>query len=142
MPHTDAIPASASIASTGTGIRYIGDWAYAYSGTFASLSSVTVMLDFTSGSGYVTGDLVVNSAIDFSVANINAGVATGYQLSFNDIVISIIKVEGGTEDAPSYATQPVLIPPFTAVKLERVASANNSSFLDTAHFIGRVYGAE
>ena len=139
----EAVPSNASVASTGKGLRYIGkEHCYAFSGTFPSLGSVTVMLSFTSGAGIITGDLVVNSAIDFSVANIGAGVVTGYQLSFNDIVVAIIKVEGGLEDAPSYATQPVLIPPFTAVKLERVAGANNSSFLDTAHFTGRVYGAD
>ena len=32
MPETDTIPVSASVASTGTGIRYIGDNAYAISG--------------------------------------------------------------------------------------------------------------
>ena len=26
----------------------------------------------------------------------------------------------------------------TSVKLERIASANNSSFLDTAHFVGKI----
>ena len=33
MPETDTIPVSASVASTGLGIRYIGEHCYAYSGT-------------------------------------------------------------------------------------------------------------
>ena len=55
MPETDTIPVSASIASTGTGIRYIGDYAYAYSGIVQASGSDTTALDFTTGSGVIVG---------------------------------------------------------------------------------------
>ena len=60
MAHTDVIPTSASVASTGKGIRYIGDWAYAFSGDIddaASGSAATTMLDFTTGSGIIIGQI-------------------------------------------------------------------------------------
>jgi len=116
-----------------------GKSCYAYSGTYQSLASITVMFEFQSKSDYIIGDLTLNAAIDYTTGNINAGVVTGYRVSFNDIVVTIIKVEGGSENAPSYATQKFLIPPLTTVKLERIASAGNSSFLDTAHFVGTVH---
>ena len=55
MPETDTIPVSASIASTGKGIRYIGGFAYAYSGPVAADNTATALLDFTSGSGVFVG---------------------------------------------------------------------------------------
>ena len=57
MPETDTIPVSASIASTGKGIRYIGDHAYAYSGAVAldNTTDENTYLEFTSGSGYIVG---------------------------------------------------------------------------------------
>ena len=55
MPDTDTIPVSASVASTGLGIRYIGDFAYAYSGPVAADNTATALLDFTSGSGVFVG---------------------------------------------------------------------------------------
>ena len=54
MPETDTIPVSASIASTGKGIRYIGGHCFAYSGSHpATAAGHTAMLDFTSQSGYI-----------------------------------------------------------------------------------------
>ena len=58
MPEPDTIPVSASIASTGPGIRYIGDYAYANSGWLAVATGAdTVLLDFTSGAGMIKADL-------------------------------------------------------------------------------------
>ena len=58
MPDTDTIPVSASIASTGKGIRYIGDYAYAYSGALAAAGSPgTDYLDFTTGAGLIIANV-------------------------------------------------------------------------------------
>ena len=59
MPATDTIPVSASVASTGKGIRYIGDYAYAYSGTIEVTGTTTeiTMLEFTTGSGLIKAEL-------------------------------------------------------------------------------------
>ena len=119
-------------------LNTIGRSVYAYSGTYQSLGSVTTMLNFTTPNKPIIGSFIMNCAIDYSTGNINTGVVTGYRLSLNDIVVAMVKVEGSTEDAPSYATEEFLIPPLTSVKLERIASANNSSFLDTAHFVGKI----
>ena len=55
MPDTDTIPVSASIASTGLGIRYIGDHCYAYSGEVNVANVELSLLDFTTGSGLIVG---------------------------------------------------------------------------------------
>ena len=54
MTDTDTIPVSASVASTGKGIRYIGDYAYAYSGNYeANTTVIEGIIDFTSGAGVI-----------------------------------------------------------------------------------------
>ena len=53
MPETDTIPVSASVASTGKGIRYVGTHAYAYSGSVGVDNNETTLLEFTTGTGYI-----------------------------------------------------------------------------------------
>ena len=61
MPETDTIPVSASIASTGKGIRYIGDYAYAYSGALVLETSLIDFLNFTTGTGFIVGKVQINA---------------------------------------------------------------------------------
>ena len=56
MAKAEGIPPTASVASVGPGIRYIGNWAYAFSGDITdagSGSAATTLLDFTSGTGLI-----------------------------------------------------------------------------------------
>ena len=51
----EAVPANASVASTGLGIRYIQDWAYAFSGVVQANGADKTALDFISGTGLIVG---------------------------------------------------------------------------------------
>ena len=57
MPETDTIPVSASIASTGKGIRYIGNWAYALSGKVACDNTGATIIESITGSGFIIANL-------------------------------------------------------------------------------------
>ena len=83
--------AGSNPAGTGTSLNYIGDHVYAYSGTFQSLNATATMLQFTTGSEYIKGQLVCNGAIDFSTGNIDSGVVTGFKISIDDQVVSLVK---------------------------------------------------
>ncbi len=126
-------------SGTGTSLNYIGNHVYAYSGTFPSLNSATTMLEFTTGSEYIKGELVCNSAIDFSTGNVDSGVITAFQVTINGQVASLMKTDSGAEDMPSSTTQELILAPFTTVKVERIASGGNATFLNTATFTGRIY---
>ena len=56
-----SVPPEASVASTGKGIRYVGNWAYAHSGSVTNVdtgaAAQTTILDFTSGSGFIVAKL-------------------------------------------------------------------------------------
>jgi len=140
MPETDAIPVSASVASTGLGIRYIGDWAYAYSGLYISVTSENTELDFTSGSGIIVGTVQLNNPVDDdnpSLANVSTA-----NIKFNGISIAIIS--GSSTDAGTNRSviQKVVIPPLTRVIITVVSNGNEADRYGSLILTGRVYGAE
>ena len=82
MPETDTIPVSASVASTGPGIRYIGDYAYAYSGLIETDNTISNLLDFTTGAGIIQG------RVQFNIDETGAGEAFEHQVLFNELVVT------------------------------------------------------
>ena len=118
--------AGANPSGTGSSLNYIGNHAYAYSGTFPSTAAAVTMLQFTTGSEYFTG-------------NIDSGLSSGFQVSIDGQVVSIMKTDSGAEDMPSNTIQELILAPFTTVKVERIASGGNATFLNTATFTGRIY---
>jgi len=139
MPHTDVIPTSASIASTGLGIRYIGKHVYGYNEVALNNSTVS-QFEFTSGAGYI----VATYNCTFDLGNATANKMMGFHIFFNDIevitqYVYFSTVGGGVTDLDN--NWPILIPPFTKVKIEAQTqlAANVPSW---GSIVGRVYGAE
>jgi len=138
MPETDVIPTSASIASTGLGIRYIGNYCYAYSGvlTTAGQSQELTLLEFTSGSGFI------RALSEPALAQVsNSGADYLYRVYFNDVVIyffNVTRFSASVEDLKGAIN--LIIPPFTNVKM--TAESNFSGTNDFCWILtGRVYGA-
>jgi len=141
MAEAEGIPPTASVASVGPGIRYIGkEHCYAYSGGFAGLDSEQTLLDFTTGSGYIVATLTMTGPILMTTGGISAGFIRGYQLDFNGQTVGMYKVESGTEDMPTMIEAQILIPPFTAVVFTCVDNAIGATSFGTANITGRVYG--
>ena len=139
MTEADVIQPSASIASPGLGLRYIGkDHCYAFSGTFVASTNSQTMFDFTTGSGYIVATLTLTAPVN--MAALGDGRLRGYQLDFNGQTVGLYKLESGNENMPTMIEAQILIPPFTAVVLTCIDN-NNSDFLATANITGRVYGA-
>ena len=132
MPHTDTIPVSASTASTGKGIRYISNWAYAYSGSSNPGSGPTTFLEFTSGSGLIVGKFELNA--DYAGTG---GSNLQIEIYFNDIKI-VLERDVGNDFVPGDNPYDVIIPPFTVVKVD----ISSTTAPANVNFIGRVYGAE
>jgi len=132
MPETDVIPTSASIASTGKGIRYIGNHCYAYSGVIALPSSAETYLDFTTGSGYIIAKIKISA--DWSGLGGNelyiAFYINGEQIMFER--------DTGNNYVPGNLEWPIFLPPRTHLEIKLNASAAQEA---DVIFIGRVYGA-
>ena len=139
MPHTDVIPTSASIASTGFGIRYIGEYCYAYSGEQIIGNAIVTMLEFVSGSGLIFAKLYQTA----NYYSIDSGQAAGFYIYLNDLLIirnyERIRVGGDYENMAPQSIE-FIIPPFTKVKTQaQTDDTSNNSFFQT--LTGRVYGA-
>ena len=140
MPHTDTIPVSASIASTGTGIRYIGEHCYAFSGKNQINTSDVEHLSFTTGAGYIVAKLYCNGST--SDSDVLDGQSSLFHIQFNGSVVAVLKTETATEDMPMSVAIGVVIPPLTSVVVDVLSSSNSAGFETSVVFTGRVYGAE
>jgi len=111
---------------------------YAMSGnalTAASLAFDT-LLEFTTQSEYIMGNLVSYGATD--IANPSQGAHSLTQILFNDISLGLIKLESGKEGMQAYASIPLLIPPFTKVTISLAAESAN--WYSSVTFSGEAIG--
>jgi hypothetical protein len=135
-----SVQPEASVASTGLGLNYIGEHCYAYPVETVQTAAVLTVLDFTTGSGYIVGELFVSGPIAPGASG--GGGNTSYQLKLNDIDTLNLKVETEQEDQPSDTRAPILLPPFTKVELTVASTGANVDRFTTASFVGRVYGVK
>ena len=135
----EAVPSNASVASTGLGLRYIGQHCYAYSGIILSADgSKTCLGPFTSGSGYITGKYLLSGGL--FISDVGEGANIIYTLKLNDQIIWEIKITTNPEGSPTAYTPPLLIPPIT--KVEILVQASQANLECSASLTGRVYGAD
>ena len=137
MPHTDTTPVSASIASTGEGIRYVGNRAYAYSGAVASPNSATpdaTLLEFTSQAGILICEV---QFVDETTGN--AIRLLQFKLNDNVVMLNKYQIVGGYAIGPQ-PQYSLVLPPNTKFQLN--FSINGTTDNGYATLAGRVYGAE
>ena len=134
MTEADVIQPSASIASVGLGLRYIGNHCYAYSGqknaTYSS-GADTTFIEFTSGAGYIVGKL------SWSSVNQSSNVEF-FQFFMNGEMIFDARFQHA-EQATTEQPYELLIPPLSKVTF-KMGIVNSPEA--TMTFTGRVYGAE
>lgn len=140
MPETDTIPVSASIASTGLGIRYIGNYAYAYGGLIQINDVATTHLSFTSGAGLIAAKISMTGAV--KAADINNGEAVLFICYLNDLAVFNVKLNPKNEGMPDEATIPIIIPPLTKVEVKVTSVSTAADYVCACVLVGRVYGAE
>jgi len=142
MAEPDTIPVSASIASTGLGIRYIGfepQYCFAYSGMKQVASSDVLHLDFTSGSGFIRATFSGLAAV--LPGTLSDGVASMYKIEFNGLTLATAKVDSLQEDMPTVVEFPLIIPPLTRVEISCESEGSTSNMKTSCQLTGRVYGA-
>ena len=139
MTEADVIQPSASIASTGKGIRYIGEHVYALSGAIESGGSAssadTSYLNFVSGAGYIVAKInwLNNQTSDTADNFIN--------IKFNDVTVFAGRFKTGSDaNHQNPKTLHLLIPPLT--KFEFLFDSSAAAVSNTVVLVGRVYGAD
>ena len=133
------VQASASVAATGLGIRYVQNWAYAMSGVTAVNNDETVLLQFTTGSGIIYADFGFWYATAVDGGNIGDDYL--FRILFNDLLILTQNTNASKEIyLPNYPK--LIIPPLTFVTVSAQNSTDSSANDISATLTGRVYGAE
>jgi len=124
----------ASVAATGLGIRYVGDYAYAFSGQVAIINSETDLLNFHTSSGIIVGHF------DFQ-SNDNTAEDIRFIVKMNGEIIYQIHNPNSPAGALWQVPINIIIPPSSNVILS-AQFLNNVTYNCTAVITGRVYGAE
>ena len=128
------VAGGATPTGTGNTLNYIGNHAYANSGTYEATTSSQTVLEFTTGNNYIVGTLQLNSAIQFSNVSLRQ---TAAKISYDSQTVALIV--GSAEDAPVSQATDILIPPFTNVKIEVISAVDDSDNFVTVSIVGRVY---
>jgi hypothetical protein len=131
------VTGGANPAGIGIGLNYVGNYAYAYSGTFPGSTTTTTILDTNSGSEIIVGEFQLNACV--ATGSPNVGLITGADIEFDGQVIARIKADGQAETTPASETQKVVIPPYTRITVKVDADDNQAGRLGTVTFTGRTY---
>jgi len=129
---TKSVQPNASVAATGLSIRYIGEHLYGFSGVVSVDNNETVLMETTLGSGYTVATITFNGL---------SGVEDfDHFVYLNDEKVQFYR----SEDRPGRAVNnlPILIPPFTKLKLTAQNADNTNARDQLVSITGRVYGAE
>jgi len=138
MPHTDVIPTSASTASKGFGIRYIGNYCYAYNNVTAELAQ-QLILDFTTGSGIIVGQITFYQFQNPEDPHDNA--STAGELKYNGETVASLGVGTDGFKNPTWVVVNIVIPPRTRVQCYLDGTQSDASDIGSVILNGRVYGA-
>jgi len=139
MEEAEGIPPTASVASVGPGINYIGQHIYAYNTTTIT-TTPTVLLAFTTGAGYIVARIFLYGGVSFdSVSELASGDTSGLKIKLNEVIIGFIKTDSGQEDMAIPAYYDVILPPFTKVECEFMSVSTQSAYLAAVSITGRVY---
>ena len=138
MTEADVIQPSASIASTGKSIRYIGQHAYAYSGLVSAgaiQDTDYILLDFTTGPHYIV------CKINFYYADSAVFNDFRYKAKLNGLEVISYEVKTGQDPSSNSEWKPFIIPPLSRVELTAANTETAAGRNQTATLTGRVYGA-
>jgi len=137
MVEPDIIPISASVVSRGLGLRYVGNFVYAYSQPVSIAATETALIDTTSGSGLIKCNVVFQYATQGS-QDFQYRIYLNNLLIFNQFLENI----AGDNKVKFLFAIPLIIPPYTEIK----CTAQNITATDiesqACNLTGRVYGAK
>ena len=125
-------------AGTGTGLNYVGNHCYAFSGEFeASTSQQTMLLFTTSSNNYIVSKIQMNGYID--VSNIGGGALGAFIIKIDEQIVGNYKITGSTETAPYSIEADLVLPASSKVEVICVSSTTSADFKATTTITGRVY---
>ena len=132
-------PTGGSFTGPAEALDIYGDFAAAYSGQHQMSTSAVEHLKFITGNYLFVGEFQFFGPVQFSSGQIDNGDFGGIQISFNDGVLFVGKVDTKEEDSPTEIKGPIIIPAYTEVLVEVVSSATTAGFFTSVNIVGRIY---
>ena len=117
-------------------LEIYGEFAAAYSGKFEATTAEQTALDFTTGNYLFVGKIQMNAFLQLAGVTTRQGAAA---ISFNGIDVALISTADSNERAPLQASQDLIIPAYTEVKVIIVAEVDDSDNFATVGLTGRIY---
>jgi len=136
MPEGVGYSGSNVIAGTGLDLNYIGNHCYAYGGEFAASTSDQTVLNFTTGSKYIVGELFVSGVIE---PGASTGAITTFIVKINGINAILLKVDSAQEDQPNNENVKLILPPYTNLTVVTDSDATSADRKSTTAFTGEVH---
>jgi len=112
---------------------------FSYSGTYNVNTTAFTMIEFNSGAPSIVGTFYGYGPIKFDSTDINTGKFGGFQVSFNEVVVAIMKTDTSQHDMGQVLQFRAIIPPHTDVLVEGLSNVTTAGFLMECSFTGRVY---
>ena len=109
--------------------------AYAYSGEIEAKTASQTALSFFTNSEYLIGEFTFNGFIQVSNVSIRQGAIT---IKLNDVIVANQMTGDANEDMIAYVKQKIIIPPFSRVVCDVVASLGDSDNFATVVFTAKV----
>jgi len=136
MPEGIPYASSNVIAGAGLELNYIGQHCNAMSGNMVATTASQIALSFTTGSEYIVGEFQFNGFLQIDDVSVRQG---SIKISVNNVVVSNLIGGDAVLRAPGSVTQKILLAPYTVVKCEVVAAADDADNFATVTFIGKLY---
>ena len=126
---------SSNPAGTGSGLNYIGNHCYAYSGTVGVNGTETTLVEFTTGASVIRGQWLPQILV---TAHHGDDIRFACYIDEEQIMATIVAAATGN-DLTGIIRVPLIIPPFTRIKITGQNISQNLSKDTGATFTGRVY---
>ena len=128
--------AGSNPTGTGGSLNYIGDHCYAYSGGFGATTTAQTTLEFETGGQYIVGEMLTLGGVAFDTTG---GLKSAFRISINGEVVAVTLIDNQTDHSTSNNSIPMLLAPYSRVKVEVDSDDTNANVLSTTIFTGRVY---
>ena len=116
----------------GTGLNYIGNHAYAYSGLVAINDGAPTMLDFSTGNSYV------NAVFDYGNCT-TSGDDIQFKINLNGETIMVTHTRGPVNSGNAGLQPNIIIPPYSRIQITGTNFSSSTDRLCVVSIVGRVY---
>ena len=123
--------AGSNPAGVGSSLNYIGDHAYAYSGTVDVDNNETTLLDFSVGNGYVVAKFQPYN-------NFIGGTDSQFKIYLDEQLIMVTHMASSSTGTP-FEEMELLIPSYTRVRITGKNATDTGTISVLGTISGRVY---